>query len=69
VTLASVPFLVAQKEQVKKIKTLNDGSPISIEQVTITADGAFSKDLDIRENDVFLFHLKKQDISDVAPQK
>ncbi len=42
------------KEQVKKIKKLNDGSPISCEKIEVKTDANFIKELDLRENDVFL---------------
>ena len=47
------------KNQVEQIKKLNDGSPISKEIITIKAGTPFSKDLDLRENDVFLLNLIK----------
>ena len=42
------------KQQVDQIKKLNDGSPVSSEKVTVKQGAAFSKELDIRENDVYL---------------
>lgn len=45
--------------QVEQIKKLNDGSPVSKEIVTIKAGTPFSKELDIRENDVFFLNLIK----------
>ena len=45
--------------QVEQIKKLNDGSPVSKEIVTIKAGTLFSKELDIRENDVFFLNLIK----------
>jgi xylan 1,4-beta-xylosidase len=45
--------------QVEQIKKLNDGSPVSKEIVTIKAGTPFSKELDIRENDVFFLNLTK----------
>jgi len=45
------------KQQVEKIKTLNDGKPFFSETATIKGDGRFSKELDIRENDVILVNL------------
>ena len=48
------------KEQVKKIKELNNGSPISIEKINIQKGSTFFKELLIRENDVFLLKIFKQ---------
>jgi len=45
------------KQQVEQIKKLNDGSPVSSEKVTVSKGAAFSKELDIRENDVYLLKL------------
>lgn len=45
------------KTQVEQIKKLNDGSPVSKEIVSIKAGTPFSKELDIRENDVFFLNL------------
>jgi xylan 1,4-beta-xylosidase len=47
------------KVQVEQIKKQNDGSPISKEIITIKAGIPFSKELDIRENDVFFLNLIK----------
>jgi len=47
------------KQQVDIIKKLNDGSPVSKEFFKIDSLGVFSKELEIRENDVFLFNLVK----------
>ncbi|MBN1924644.1 MAG: hypothetical protein JW798_02305 [Prolixibacteraceae bacterium] len=47
------------KQQVEQIKKLNSGSPISGEIVKVKADGVFSKELNIRENDVFFINLIK----------
>ena len=47
------------KVQVEQIKKQNDGSPISKEIITIKTGTSFSKDLDIRENDVFFLNLIK----------
>jgi xylan 1,4-beta-xylosidase len=47
------------KQQVEQIKKLNSGSPISGEIVKVKADGVFSRELPIRENDVFLLNLIK----------
>lgn len=47
------------KKQVEIIKKQNDGSAISEEVVKIKSSGVFSKELKIRENDVFLFNIIK----------
>jgi len=48
------------KEQVKKIKELNDGSAISNEKIEIKTGLPFIKEMDVRENDVFLITMTKQ---------
>ena len=48
------------KQQVEQIKKLNDGSPVSKEIVKVKANAVFSKELEIRENDVFLLNLIKK---------
>jgi xylan 1,4-beta-xylosidase len=48
------------KEQVQKIKELNNGSAISSENIKVESGKPFIKELDIRENDVFLITLTKQ---------
>jgi xylan 1,4-beta-xylosidase len=47
------------KEQVKEIKKLNDGSPIYCEKIEVETGKSFMKELDIRENDVFLITMTK----------
>jgi xylan 1,4-beta-xylosidase len=47
------------KEQVEELKRHNDGSPVSIEVIEVETNMAFSKELDIRENDVFLLNMIK----------
>jgi xylan 1,4-beta-xylosidase len=47
------------KLQVEQIKKINDGSPISIEIITIKSGISFSKDLEIHENDVYFLNLIK----------
>jgi xylan 1,4-beta-xylosidase len=47
------------KQQVDEIKKFDDGSPVSKENLRVDSSGVFSKELDIRENDVFLFNLIK----------
>jgi Beta-xylosidase len=48
------------RQQVEVIKKKNDGSAVVTETVQIKANGTFSKELDIRENDVFLLSLIKR---------
>lgn len=48
------------KQQVEKLKKDNDGSPITTETIDIKPNTSFSKELDIRENDVFLLNLIKR---------
>jgi len=45
------------KQQVDTIKKLNDGSPVSKEVIKVNSSKMFSKELEIRENDVFLLNL------------
>jgi xylan 1,4-beta-xylosidase len=47
------------RQQVEYIKKSNDGSPQCCELVTISAGQSFTKEMDIRENDVFLLNLIK----------
>jgi xylan 1,4-beta-xylosidase len=47
------------KLQVEQIKKQNDGSPISNEIITVKTGTPFSKELEIRENDVFFLNLIK----------
>ena len=47
------------REQVKKIKSSNDGKAVSVDVVTVGKDGKFSRELDLRENDVFLVNMVK----------
>ncbi|HEY4788609.1 MAG TPA: glycoside hydrolase [Bacteroidales bacterium] len=47
------------KIQVEQIKKLNDGSPISKDIIMVKAGIPFTKELDIRENDVFFLNLIK----------
>ncbi len=51
--------LQLSKIQVEEIKKQNDGTPVSSEIVTVKSGNSFSKELDIRENDVFFFNLVK----------
>jgi len=48
------------KDQVEKIKELNDGTPISSEKMQVNKGRPFEKELEIRENDVFLITMTKQ---------
>ncbi|MBN2708140.1 MAG: hypothetical protein JXR46_03755 [Calditrichaceae bacterium] len=48
------------KEQVKKIKELNDGSAISGEKIIVKKDKSFIKELELCENDVFLITMTEQ---------
>ncbi|MBN1998393.1 glycoside hydrolase [candidate division KSB1 bacterium] len=48
------------KEQVRKIKELNNGSAVSSEEINVENGSAFLKELEIRENDVFLITMKSQ---------
>jgi xylan 1,4-beta-xylosidase len=45
------------KQQVEELKKHNDGSPVSTGIIEVKANEPFSKELDIRENDVFLLNL------------
>ncbi len=47
------------KQQVEQIKTINNGAPISKSIVEVKNDKLFVKELEIRENDVFLLALNK----------
>lgn len=47
------------KQQVEQIKKQNDGSPILKEIITVKDGTPFSKELDIRENDVFFLNFIK----------
>jgi xylan 1,4-beta-xylosidase len=48
------------KEQVQNIKNINNGSSISSEKINIKSGEPFLKELEIRENDVFLMTMTKQ---------
>ncbi len=48
------------KAQVQKIKDLNDGSAILIENINIEKGISYQTELQIRENDVFLISLTRQ---------
>jgi len=47
------------KSQVEEIKKINNGSPVSTEIVKVKANEPFTKELNLRENDVFLLNLVK----------
>jgi xylan 1,4-beta-xylosidase len=47
------------KLQVEKIKKLNSGKPIEGEIIKVKADGVFTKELPLRENDVYFLNLVK----------
>jgi len=47
------------KQQVADLKSHNNGSPVVAETIEVKENTAFSKELDIRENDVFLLNLVK----------
>jgi len=47
------------KQQVEQIKKINCGNPVSGEIVKVKADGVFSKELSIHENDVYFLNLIK----------
>ena len=47
------------KQQVNDIKQLNDGSSLSKEVINVNSSGIFSKELEIRENDIFLITLTR----------
>ncbi len=51
--------LQLSKVQVEQIKKQNDGSPLSKEIIKIEAGKPFMKELDLRENDVYLIALVK----------
>ena len=48
------------KQQVTQLKKQNDGSPLFSEAIQVKANGVFSKELDLRQNDVYFLNLKKQ---------
>jgi xylan 1,4-beta-xylosidase len=47
------------RQQVEKLKKQNNGSPVVRQQIEIRSNAAFSKEFDIRENDVILVNLVK----------
>jgi len=48
------------RQQVAQIKKQNDGSPVASEIIQVKGDGTFTKELDLRENDVYFLNLIKQ---------
>ena len=48
------------KQQVEKIKNQNNGKPVATQQMEIKSNVAFSKEIDIRENDVIMVNLVKR---------
>lgn len=52
------PAQLTQK-QVNEIRSINNGTPVSTEIVKINSNKGFSKELDLRENDVLLLNLRK----------
>lgn len=48
------------KEQVKTLKENNNGSIFKTENVTVDSNGKYSKDINMNENDVYLFNFIKQ---------
>jgi len=47
------------REQVKQIRTANDGSPIETGTIRIDGSGRFQREFPMRENDVFLVRLSR----------
>lgn len=45
------------RQEVEQIKKQNDGSPVAREIVAVKADGLLSRELEIRENDVFFLNI------------
>ena len=45
------------KQQVEQIKSQNNGSPVSKEIINVTEGAPFSRELEIRENDVYFLNL------------
>jgi len=48
------------RQQVEELKKHNNGSPVQVETIEIKAGETFTKELDLRENDVFLLNLIKR---------
>lgn len=47
------------KSQVEELRKINDGSPVLTEIIEVVESGNFTKEFDVRENDVFLLKLGK----------
>lgn len=47
------------KQQVEQIKKINNGAPVSAEIINVKNGKAYTKELDLSENDVFLVNLVK----------
>ncbi len=47
------------KQQVEALKKQNNGSPIAVETITVTTGAKFTKEFELRENDVFMLTLTK----------
>ena len=48
------------RQQVDELRRHNDGSPVSTEIIEVKPNESFLKELDIRENDVYLLNLIKR---------
>jgi xylan 1,4-beta-xylosidase len=48
------------KEQVNTLKEKNNGSIFKTENVVVDANGKYLKDIDMNENDVYLYNFIKQ---------
>jgi len=48
------------KQQVEQIKKQNDGSPVQNEVIKVNDSGVYSKEFEIRENEVFLLNMVKK---------
>ena len=53
--MGSPPTLT--REQVRSLAERNDGRPVSTTRVEVKADGVFTRELPLRENDVYLLTL------------
>lgn len=47
------------RQQVEKLKSISNGKPVITQQIEINSKNIFSKEIDIRENDVILVNLVK----------
>ncbi|MEJ8843659.1 glycoside hydrolase [Lacibacter sp. H375] len=48
------------REQVEKIKNQNNGKPLTTQQIEVKSNTSFSKEIEIRENDVIMVNLVKR---------